>query len=199
MVKAVKAPGEAAEASAKKAEGAFSGLSNKLRGMAGPIIAAFGAAEFWKANTGIESLRRSLELLKGGSDAAAKEIEYLRSTSNRLGLDVQEVGKAYISLTAAAKGTSLEGAQTRAIFEAVAGAMAKLGKSSADTEGALQVFERFHRVDTRLSRTTQGVGLGLYIVRVIAQFHRGTVDAADRADGQGVVIRVRLPLAAPRA
>ena len=138
MVKAVKAPGEAAEASAKKAESAFSGLSNKLRGMAGPIIAAFGAAEFFKANTGIESLRRSLELLKGGSDAAAKEIEYLRSTSNRLGLDVQEVGKAYVSLTAAAKGTSIEGAQTRTIFEAVSGAMAKLGKSSADTEGALQ-------------------------------------------------------------
>lgn len=135
---AVTAPGDAAQASATKAEGAFSGLATKLRGLAGPIIAAFGAAEFWKVNTGIESLRRSLELLKGSSDAAAKEIEYLKTTSNRLGLDVQEVGKAYISLTAAAKGTALEGQATRTIFEAISGAMAKLGKSSADTEGALQ-------------------------------------------------------------
>lgn len=122
----------------KKAESAFSGMADKLRGLAAPILAAFGASEFLKANTGIESLRRSLEMLKGGSDAAAKEIEYLRSTSNRLGIDVQETGRAYISLTAAAKGTALEGAQTRQIFEAIAGAMSKLGKSSADTEGALQ-------------------------------------------------------------
>jgi tape measure domain-containing protein len=122
----------------KKVESAFSGMAAKLRGLAGPILAAFSASEFLKANTGIESLRRSLEMLKGGSDAAAKEIDYLRSTSNRLGIDVQETGRAYISLTAAAKGTAMEGQATRDIFEAIAGSMARLGKSSADTEGALQ-------------------------------------------------------------
>lgn len=88
MVKAVKAPGEAAEASAKKAEGAFSGLAEKLKGFAAPVLAAFGAAEFWKANTNLESLRRTLELMTGSSEAAAKEIEYLRTTANRLGIDV---------------------------------------------------------------------------------------------------------------
>lgn len=140
LKKAVSAPGEAAVESAKKAEGAFSGMAAKLRGLAGPIIAAFGAAEFFKANTGIEALRRSLELLKGSSEAAAKEIDYLKTTSNRLGLDVQEISKAYISLTAAAKGTAMEGQATRDIFEAVAGAMSKLGRSSADAEGALQAI-----------------------------------------------------------
>jgi signal transduction histidine kinase len=37
-------------------------------------------------------------------------------------------------------------------------------------------------------------GLGLYIVRLIAEFHEGEVGAADRADGSGVVFWVRLPL-----
>jgi dedicated sortase system histidine kinase len=37
-------------------------------------------------------------------------------------------------------------------------------------------------------------GLGLYIVRLIAEFHGGRVGAADRADGTGVVFSVRLPL-----
>lgn len=43
------------------------------------------------------------------------------------------------------------------------------------------------------------LGLGLYIVRLIAQFHRGTVHAADRPDGRGVVVGVTLPLAAAAA
>ena len=37
------------------------------------------------------------------------------------------------------------------------------------------------------------LGLGLYIVRVIAQFHRGTARAENRADGSGVVITVTMP------
>ena len=37
-------------------------------------------------------------------------------------------------------------------------------------------------------------GLGLYVVRVIAEYHGGTVRAANLADGSGVAIMVRLPL-----
>ncbi|HEY2864792.1 MAG TPA: ATP-binding protein [Casimicrobiaceae bacterium] len=40
------------------------------------------------------------------------------------------------------------------------------------------------------------LGLGLYIVRLIAEFHRGRVRADDRAEGRGVVVTVNLPLAA---
>ena len=40
------------------------------------------------------------------------------------------------------------------------------------------------------------LGLGLYIVRLIAGFHRGRVSAADRERDEGVVVSVSLPLAA---
>src|SRR5262245_22821413 len=40
------------------------------------------------------------------------------------------------------------------------------------------------------------LGLGLYIVRLIAEFHGGTAQAMDREDGSGVVVRVTSPLAA---
>ena len=40
------------------------------------------------------------------------------------------------------------------------------------------------------------LGLGLYIVRLIAEFHGGHARAEDRADGRGVVVTVELPLAA---
>jgi signal transduction histidine kinase len=37
-------------------------------------------------------------------------------------------------------------------------------------------------------------GLGLYIVRLIAEFHGGTAIAANKADGSGVVFTIALPL-----
>jgi two-component system sensor histidine kinase ChvG len=39
------------------------------------------------------------------------------------------------------------------------------------------------------------LGLGLYIVRLIVEAHRGSVRADNRADGSGVVVTVTLPLA----
>jgi signal transduction histidine kinase len=39
------------------------------------------------------------------------------------------------------------------------------------------------------------LGLGLYVARMIAEFHGGTIDAVDLASGDGVVLCVRLPLA----
>jgi len=41
------------------------------------------------------------------------------------------------------------------------------------------------------------LGLGLYIARLIAEFHGGSAVALDREDGSGVVIKVSSPLARP--
>ncbi len=56
------------------------------------------------------------------------------------------------------------------------------------------VFERFHRVDTGLSRTTQGVGLGLYICRVIVEAHGGRIWAESRGPGRGSTFWLQLSL-----
>jgi signal transduction histidine kinase len=39
------------------------------------------------------------------------------------------------------------------------------------------------------------LGLGLYIVRLVAEFHGGSAHAANRADASGVEVTVALPLA----
>jgi signal transduction histidine kinase len=39
------------------------------------------------------------------------------------------------------------------------------------------------------------LGLGLYIVRLIAEAHRGHAMAQNRSDGRGVVVSVTLPYA----
>jgi dedicated sortase system histidine kinase len=39
------------------------------------------------------------------------------------------------------------------------------------------------------------LGLGLYVVRLVAEFHHGTASARNRPDGSGVVVGMRLPFA----
>ena len=57
-----------------------------------------------------------------------------------------------------------------------------------------RVFERFHRTDSGRSRTTSsGAGLGLAIVRAIAEAHKGTVRVQDSQNGRGVAIEIVLP------
>jgi two-component system, OmpR family, sensor kinase len=56
-----------------------------------------------------------------------------------------------------------------------------------------RVFERFHRTDSGRSRSNGGAGLGLAIVRAIAEAHRGTVHVGDPQNGQGATIELVLP------
>jgi signal transduction histidine kinase len=42
---------------------------------------------------------------------------------------------------------------------------------------------------------TPHLGLGLYVARLIAQFHGGTIGASNLPGGDGVVLGVRMPLA----
>lgn len=56
-----------------------------------------------------------------------------------------------------------------------------------------RAFERFHRV---LGTGVEGCGLGLAIVREIAQSHGGDAHLASGAHGAGTVVRITLPLAA---
>ncbi|MET0202913.1 MAG: ATP-binding protein, partial [Casimicrobiaceae bacterium] len=57
-----------------------------------------------------------------------------------------------------------------------------------------RLFESMVSVRAGSGSTGPHLGLGLYIVRVIAQFHRGTARAQNRADGSGVVVTVTMPL-----
>lgn len=57
-----------------------------------------------------------------------------------------------------------------------------------------RVFERFYRVDNRLKREAQGVGLGLYLSRAIIDAHGGRIWVESQL-GRGARFRFTLPLA----
>ena len=58
-----------------------------------------------------------------------------------------------------------------------------------------QLFDSMVSVRSRSDAAEPHLGLGLYIVRVITEFHRGAVRAANREDGRGAVITVAFPAA----
>ena len=79
-----------------------------------------------------------------------------------------QVGTTSLRITVANRGPSLIG-DTAAVFDSL--------------------------VSMRSTQSTMHFGLGLYVVRVIVEYHRGSVQAINLKDGSGVAITVDLPLA----
>ncbi|MGV0104006.1 histidine kinase [Nostoc sp. DSM 114160] len=57
-----------------------------------------------------------------------------------------------------------------------------------------KVFERFRQADSTTTRSHNGLGLGLAIVRHLVELHKGAIFAESLGTGQGATFTVRLPL-----
>ncbi|MFF9087817.1 SpoIIE family protein phosphatase [Streptomyces sp. NPDC014991] len=55
-----------------------------------------------------------------------------------------------------------------------------------------RLFERFHRIETARSRSNEGSGIGLALVKELVSLHGGTI-TADSTPGRGTRFTVRLP------
>jgi len=55
-----------------------------------------------------------------------------------------------------------------------------------------RLFERFHRIPTPRSRSNEGSGIGLALVRELIGLHGGTI-TADSTEGAGTAFTIRLP------
>jgi tape measure domain-containing protein len=119
---------------AQEAAGGF----DSLKQAGGLAAIAMVAKQMFDAATSAETLSRGLTAATGSAEAGADALQFVRAEAQRLGVGIDEAGRAYVGLAAAARGAGVSTEDTRQIFSAVAGAMGALGKSTADTEGALQ-------------------------------------------------------------
>ncbi len=160
----------------------------------GPLLAAaFSGQQFVQAIATNETLTRSFEQIFGSAGRAREELDFIKATANRLGLENQTLAKSYQSLAAATKGTTSEGQQTRDVFEAVARAMSSLGKSTPETERALTAIAQIASKGTvsmeelrgQLGEALPGAlqaaakGAGITTEQLIAMVSAGNVTARD--------------------
>jgi two-component system, sensor histidine kinase len=61
-----------------------------------------------------------------------------------------------------------------------------------------RLFDLFAQAPRTLDRTQGGLGIGLTIVKLLAELHGGTAEIASRGEGSGTEVRVHLPRVAER-
>ncbi len=105
------------------------GLPSKLAGLFGGVSAAAFTKSVFDAGLAFDNLQKSFQSITGSSAAARSELEYLKETSNQLGIEFQSAATAYRGLIAASQGTDIEGAATRDLFRAVSETAAAVGAS----------------------------------------------------------------------
>ncbi|BEP61269.1 hypothetical protein GmRootV213_18230 [Variovorax sp. V213] len=138
VVKATKAASDSVGGLRKVSDDAV----GALRPLVSAMAAAFGAQQFVQTIAEQQQLALSFQAIFGSAERAAHEMEFVRTTANKLGIESQALARSYTSLAAATKGTAIEGEATRAVFEATARAMSSLGKSSAQTDQALTAISQ---------------------------------------------------------
>jgi signal transduction histidine kinase len=62
-----------------------------------------------------------------------------------------------------------------------------------EEEEALRVFQKFYRIGDELRRTTQGTGLGLHIVKRLADLSGARVRAESPGPGRGATFSIQWP------
>ena len=65
-------------------------------------------------------------------------------------------------------------------------------------EQASHVFEKFYRVDSSITRSIDGTGLGLALCRGVVEAHGGDISVTSKP-GEGSVFTFRLPAMTPES
>ena len=137
--------GRAADTATGVARRGFRGLGREIFSL-GNIITAAGITVFFKSlltsAQALDRVKLGLETVTGSAEASIQELGFLRNTATELGLAFSSVERSYIGLAAAAKGTNLEGEETRRLFVAVSKASAALQLDAEQVKGSMLALQQ---------------------------------------------------------
>jgi len=95
---------------------------------------------FLDINRSVEQLMLGLKSVSGSIEGANNEFSFLTSVAQKTGLSIETLGNNYLKLTAASKGTLLEGERVRTLFSQTSDALMKLGSDSTNTTRAMNAL-----------------------------------------------------------
>lgn len=134
---------------ARKANLEVNNLTRSIRRAYGVIatgVAGFGAVSFSRAivNTNLEwqQALNTMEAATGSAGAARQELEFVRETSERLGLELLSTAQSYSRLVAAAKETPTLQPFLHEIFEGVGSAATVLSLTREETSSLMLALEQ---------------------------------------------------------
>lgn len=120
---------------------AQSALSSMAKGAA-VAFAGIGLANVYSdlkdVTKEFERIKTVLNFISGGE--GEETLKYLEDYSNKLGISIQGAVEGYKTIAASARGTNLEGQQTKEIFEGISTAGAALQLDAFQVEGALMAI-----------------------------------------------------------
>jgi len=132
-------------AAGKRYENRAGSMARKSRLLAAglsSVVTALGARQLIQADLQLGAIEASMQGVAGSANAAQKELTFIRAESERLGVVMPEVAQGFIRISAAAKGTELEGAGVRDIWLSLVEAGVVLQRTNADVAGTLFAVEQ---------------------------------------------------------
>jgi len=114
------------------------GLGSAIAAIGGGLI----AREIVNVTAAMEGLKNQLNFASGSAIQGGKDFEYLRETSEKMGLDFNTAATAFAKFSGAARGTALEGQGVRDVFESVGMASTVMHLSAEQSEGAFRALEQ---------------------------------------------------------
>jgi tape measure domain-containing protein len=127
----------------EKLNGAM-GMATTSAKMLGAAFAAIGGGlivrEIVNTTAAMEGLQNQLNFASGSAEQGGRDFEYLRETSQKMGLDLLSATNGFVGLAASFKGTSIEGQAVRDVFEGMAMASTVNHMSAQQTAQAFKAL-----------------------------------------------------------
>jgi tape measure domain-containing protein len=144
-----------AERTARRTAGAVGGHFRKLGSViasvarsVGPLLGIIGGAFLLRAlarqvralkeaTLAYQSMTGAIRAVSETQQIAGAQLEFVENTAKALGQDLATLTRGYVQLTAAARGTNIEGSQTRDLFLGIVEAGTALQLSNEQVQGTI--------------------------------------------------------------
>jgi tape measure domain-containing protein len=141
-------------------QSAFSGIGNSLASLAGSYLSVSavigGFNKTIDVATQFESLNTAIKVVTGTTEEYDSVQRFLQVTADKYGQDLITLTNTYKGLAAATKGTSVEGATTKKVFESVVQAGSALKLSNEQIEGSLLAIQQMFSKGTVQAEELRG-------------------------------------------